>query len=136
MLEATFSSVIVKDNGSERKVTEKYIIDNGLSFTDAENILLSLFGNDAKDFEILSIKKSKVMEIVNARQSDDDLIWLAEMMDVFLTDEGDEKKMKYKVLVFAKTFDSAKAIMSDYMKQGFDMSLISLKLSKFNDIIQ
>lgn len=135
MLEATFSSVLVKDDGSERKVTEKYIIDNSLSFTDAENILLSLFGNN-DDFEILSIKKSKVREIVNTRQSDDDLIWLAEMMDVFLTDEGDEKQMKYKVLVFAKTFDSAKAIMSDYMKQGFDMSLISLKLSKFNDIIQ
>ena len=135
MLEATFSSVLVKDDGSERKVTEKYIIDNGLSFTDAEDILLSLFGNDAKDFEILSIKKSKVREIVNTRQSDDDLIWLAEMMDVFLTDEGDEKQMKYKVLVFAKTFDNAKVIMSDYMKQGFNMSLISLKVTGFLDVL-
>ena len=134
MLEATFSSVLVKDNGSGRKVTEKYIIDNSLSFTDAENILLSLFGNN-DDFEILSIKKSKAREIVNARQSDDDLIWLAEMMDVFLTDEGDEKQMKYKVLVFAKTFDSAKAIISDYIKQGFDMSLISLKVTGFLDVL-
>lgn len=134
MLEATFSSVLVKDDGSERKVTEKYIIENALSFTDAENILLSLFGNN-DDFEILSIKKSKVREIVNRRQSDDDLIWLAEMMDVFLTDEGEEKQMKYKVLVFAKTFDSAKAIMSDYMKQGFDMSLISLKVTGFLDVL-
>lgn len=132
--EATIQYITIDNDGNDKSKKESFVVENQNFFAEVENALHNEF-EAYTDLDVVAIKRSKIKEIVNTRQSNDDLIWLAEMMDVFLTDEGDEKQMKYKVLVFAKTFDSAKAIMSDYMKQGFDMSLISLKLSKFIDVL-
>ena len=57
------------------------------------------------------------------------------MMDVFHDDEGNEKPLKYKILFFSKTYESANAFITEYSKQGYDMSLVSLKLTKFVDVI-
>lgn len=135
MFEATISYTVVDDRtGNDKNAKVQYICENNESFSDVEEMLYQMFGEHT-DFEVAAIKRSKIKEIVNKRESDEDLIWMAELQDAFHTDEGDEKYIRYKVIVFAKTFDSAKAKIVEYMKQGFDMTLVSLKLTKFEDVI-
>ena len=44
--------------------------------------------------------------------------------------------MKYRILLFAPTFDKAKAFVTEYLAQGYDMELVSLKLTKLTDVIK
>ena len=53
----------------------------------------------------------------------------------YITETDTEKPIKYKILFYSKSFDSAKAFISEYSQQGYDMSLVSLKLTAFKDVI-
>lgn len=117
------------------KITkQRYIVEEAESFGDAESQTCEYCAGEA-DTEVTDVKRSRIKEIVNVRTCADELLWMAELQDVFHTDEGEEKELRYKVVVFAKTFDSAKARMAEYMKMGYDMTLVSLKVTKFEDII-
>lgn len=133
--EATIQYETTSDKGSSRIVKESFILNNEELFAVVENTMYENFSIH-KDLDVISIKRSKVKEIANLRQSDDDLIWIAEVKDVFTTDEGEEKDTKYKIAFFSKTFDSANAFISNYIKQGYNLSLVSLKETKFKDVIQ
>ena len=132
--EATIEYVAIDENGNDRKVKENYIVDSLGCFTEVEEKLVEDFMSFTA-MDVTAIKRSKVKEIANSRASDDDLIWEATVQDVFHAEDGSEKELKYKILLFSKTFDSAKAFITEYLKQGFDMSLVSLKLTKFKDVI-
>ena len=88
-----------------------------------------------KDFDVVAIKRSNIKEIANQRTNNDDVIWQAELQDIFHDDEGNEKLLKYKILFFSKTYESANTFITEYAKQGYQMSLVSLKLTKFIDVI-
>ena len=132
--EAQSTYQTTNDKGVEVTKKENYIVDNQELFAFVENKMFDEFGG-YNNLDVVAIKRSRIKEIANIRTSDDDLIWCAELQDVFHDDDGQEKVSKYKILLFAKTFDSAKAFISEYMKQAYDMSLVSLKLTKFMDVI-
>lgn len=129
MYEAQISYV-----SEEKAVKEWLVVENEELFKDVEDMLYDTF-NGLSELDVMAIRRSKIKEVANNRQSQDDLMWLAEVRDVFLTDEGNEKEMKYKILFYAKTFDAAKAFMAEYLTQGYNMELIGLKLSKFSDVL-
>lgn len=131
------TSIYVKQdkNGNDKNVRMNVIVENQPTFGAAESLLYHTFSDELTGFEVVAIRQSKVKEIANSSTSDDDLIWCAELQDVFHDDDGSEKTLRYKILLFAKTFDSAKAFISEYMKQAYDMSLVSLKLTRFIDVI-
>lgn len=129
MYEAQISYV-----SEEKAVKEWLVIENEELFKDVEGVLYDTF-NGLGELDVMAIRRSKIKEVANNRQSQDDLLWLAEVRDVFLTDEGNEKEMKYKIIFYAKTFDAAKAFMVEYLTQGYNMELIGLKLSKFSDVL-
>lgn len=53
-----------------------------------------------------------------------------------LADNGDEKEMKYTVLVCAKDITEANNLMQDYMRQGLeDMRLDAIQKTKILDIL-
>lgn len=132
--EGTITFIQVYDKGIDRAKKQMFVIDNAEMFFDAERILYE-YADGLTAADVVAVKRSKVKEIVNKRKTEDDLIWLTELQDVFLTDEGEEKEMRYRVLVFAKTFDDAKAIMSEYIKQGYSMEIVSIKKTKFEDVL-
>lgn len=132
--EATVAYKCLDEKGDEVSKKEQYVIENCNTFSEVESRLFEE-GGSLEDFDVTNIKRSKVKETANERQSREDLIWLAEMMDVFHDDQGNEKPMKYKILFFSKTYESANAFITEYSKQGYDMSLVSLKLTKFADVI-
>ena len=103
-------------------------------FTQVESKLYEKF-EGYKDFDVVAIKRSNIKEIANQRTNNDDVIWQAELQDIFHDDEGNEKLLKYKILFFSKTYESANTFITEYAKQGYDMSLVSLKLTKFMDVI-
>lgn len=137
MYEIQITHVVLDKKGNDKTRKENLILENIDTFAQAEECGYEYSqGLSLTDADVVAIKRSKLKEIVNERQSNDDLIWIAELQDVFLTDEGEEKTIKYKMALFAKTFSSAKSIMSEYIKQGYNMVLIGIKLSKFNEVLR
>lgn len=133
--ETQIAYVTIDNRGNDKNVKENIVVLNATSFTEAEETGYK-YGDGLTDIDVVSIKRSKIKEVLNERSNDSDLIWQAELMDVFHDDEGNEKEIKYKTILFAQSFDSAKAFISEYMRQGYDnMSLVSLKLTKFTTVI-
>ena len=129
------STIIYTDNNDKSK-KESYVLDAMSTFTEVEAKLHEEF-NGFKSFDVIAIKRSKIAEIANARSSETERLWVAELMYEFLDDDAEvEKTIKYKILFFSETFDSAKTYISEYSKQGYELSLVSLKMTNFTDVIQ
>ena len=135
MYEIKISYVTVDKNGNDKMVRESLILEHAESFADAEQIGYD-YGSGLTAIDVTDVKRSKLKEVLNERSSNEEQIWMAELMDIFVDDEGNEKPIKYKTIIFATTFDKAKAFVSEYIKQEYNLELISLKLTKFNDVLK
>ena len=135
MYEIKISYVTVDKNGNDKMVRESLILEYAESFADAEQIGYD-YGSGLTAIDVTDVKRSKLKEVLNERSSNEEQIWMAELMAIFVDDEGNEKPIKYKTILFATTFDKAKAFVSEYMKQEYNLELISLKLTKFNDVLK
>ena len=125
---------LAEKNGKEKIVKENLILEHAESFSDAEEIGYE-YASGLKAVDVTDIKRSRIKEVLNARQSQEDLIWQAELLDVFHDEDDKETQLKYKVVLFAPTFDRAKSFIVEYMKQGYDMTLISIQLTNFLDVL-
>lgn len=134
MFETTIKYVAQDDKGNDRSKKENFICENYESFSEVESTLYEDFGTFA-DFSVEAIKRSKIKEVANERSSKDDMIWMAELQDTFLEDNGNETQLKYKIVFYSKTYETANAFITEYARQGYNMSLISLKLTNFSDVI-
>ena len=132
--ECQITYVTVDEKGNDKNVKESYVIENLGCFAEVEELLVEEFGH-LTAFDVTAIKRSKVKEVANSRTDSDEKIWLAELMDIFLQDDGSEKQMKYKILFFSKTFDSAKQFISEYCAQGYNMSIVNLKMTNFLEVL-
>ena len=133
--EVTIAFTVAGKNGEGKTVKEQYLVDNRNLFAEVEDAMYVGF-DGYKDLDVIAVKRSRIKEIINTRQSDDDLIWMAELQDTFVDDDGKEKYIKYKVVLYSKTFDTAKAFISEYIKQGYNLVLVSLKLTKFEEVLK
>lgn len=133
--EATTTHIIIDDKGNDKIKKERFIIDNMETFSEVESMLFEEYGT-LREFDVPVIRRSNIKEIANKRQYETDKIYIAEIEDVFTTDTGEEKPIKYKIVFFSSSnFDDALYFITEFLKQGFDMSLISLKQSNFIDIL-
>ena len=105
------------ENGKEKKVTECYIV-NAVSFTDAEAKVIHHVQDVITGlFEVKSIRKYKVAEIVNKTNLDDSRYFKCKLNFITLDEKsGAEKKTAVYMLVDAETLDKAKALLVEYMK--------------------
>lgn len=133
--ETQVAYTIIDKKGNDRQVKEKYLVEHGDTFTVVEDKLFGEFGARTC-FEVQAIKQSKAKEILSYKKDVEENIWLCELQDVFHTDEGEEKYIKYKVFLCAKTFDEAKARLCEYIKQGYDMDIVNIKLTNYEDILR
>ena len=131
--ECTISHLLI-DGEKENLKKEKYLLENCESFGEVETKMLSLF-NSYTGLDVVTIKRSKVCEIINAKKNGNEKIFEATISDVFVDDNGNEKNINYLMILFANGFDEALATMMNYIKQGYNMELVRLRKTSIVDIL-
>ena len=123
------------ENGKEKKVTECYIV-NAVSFTDAEAKVIHHVQDVITGlFEVKSIRKYKVAEIVPSELGD---TYFKCKLNFITLDEksGAEKKTAVNMLVNATTLDVAKSNLVNHMKSTMsDYSIEKIEETKIMDVI-
>lgn len=116
-------------DAKKRKLFETYILEKEF-FAEAEYVVTSLLNNEvtegtAESFEIQSLRVSTIKEIVH--QYEGTTSFIATLKDTYLDEVGNEKTMKYKVLLWANDLTSATANIRQLQREGYDMSVEGLK---------
>lgn len=133
--EITTSYTTVDNNGNDKVVKEKYLVENVNTFSEAEYLGLEEVG-DLENGDVIAIKRSKLREIINKRSNDDEDIYFAEIADIRINDDGEQVELTYKVACFAINFDDAHSKINLYIKQGLDdMVARGIKHTKFLGVI-
>jgi hypothetical protein len=121
------------DKGVDKVIAENYLVDKCIFFAEAEVKMLEEYNNEN---EVVAMKQSKIREFVNNRIKDEQDIYIAIIEDIFVEDDGSEKRIKYEVGVFAESVSEATRIVLDYMKQGIqDFELVKVYKTNIVDII-
>ena len=131
-----FSSV--NENGATIKEKHEVLVDNCKLFADAEQkALYEFIYAGVGDVEVTNMKRSNIMEFANSTQGgDDENIYTATIVSIFVEENGKEKETKYHVGVFAKSVNDATSIVQQYMKMGLqDMRLVSVKETKIESVL-
>lgn len=134
-----YEGKIKYNNALGDTVKEDYLIDGCELHGEAETALythISEYGFE--DSDVLSVKRTKIMEFVNNEQDTDDYIYYATIASIFLDEKtGKEKETRYIVAVYAKDIDTATKCVNDYMKQGLeDLKLIGIKRTKIVEVLK
>lgn len=129
MLIEVKAKVAWKIDGKVKKKIETYILDKEV-FAEAEYEVLSLLNQDkidgeVEDFEITGLKLSVVKEIIT--QYEGNYTFIATLRDTTLLDDGSEKTIKYKVLLWANNIAEAMTRTREITQQGYDMQIDGLK---------
>ena len=138
LIEVKVKVAWIIDTKVQRKL-ETYVLDKEV-FAEAEYEVMSLL-NDYKtegtveDYEIQSLKISSIKEIMT--QFGGECSFIASLKDVLLQlqDDGSEKTIKYKVLLWADNISDAMAHVREIASQGYDMQIDSLKEVNYTYLI-
>jgi len=134
--EATITYITRDKNGNDKQAKESFIVDNVETFAQVEDLLYREF-QDLTDIDVVAIKRSNINEIINKCNNVDEKIWLADIVQVFVDENGVEKEMRYKFAFFSLNTDTAFQYVNEYLKQGYtDMELVGLKKTRFQDIFK
>lgn len=133
--EATISYVKIDTNGNDKAIKEQFIVENADLFTEVEMRLHEVFGT-LPDYDATAIKRSRIREICNERDNDEDKIYIAALVDTFTNDDGVEKETKYQVAFFAKDIANAHSYIEKYASQGYNMRISGIKETKFIDVLK
>ena len=117
-------------DGKTRKRTETYVVDNCELFVNAEHEVMSVLSEEQSsgtvdNFEIQCLKISPVKEVCTEYTGE--FSYMATLRDVFITDDGTEKELKYKVLLWANSLSEAMARTNVFTRQGYNMNVDGLK---------
>lgn len=134
MLYEVTASYVTIDKGNDKVVKVKFMVNNCETFASAECTGYEYLDGQT-DLDIVSIKRSNVKDIINHRTTADERIFLAEVVDTQTNDEGEEVELVYKVLLYAKDTNDALSKVNEYLKQGFNMTVDSIKKTKFEEIL-
>ena len=131
-----FSSV--NEIGAKIKEKHEVLVDNCEFFAEAEKKVLDEFiYAGVGDVEVTNMKRSNIMEFANSPQGgNNENIYTATIVSIFVEENGKEKETKYHVGVFAKSVNEATSIVQQYMKMGLqDMRLVSVKETKIESVL-
>ena len=139
MYEIQITFVEVDSKGNDRNRKQNLILEHAESFANAEEIGYD-YGSGLTAIDVVSIKRSKLKEIVNERPFGDETckIYVAQIVDHFVdVDTEETKDIKYSVALFAHDIKEAHQAIEQYMKQGLeDMDLIGIKETNFTDVLK
>lgn len=120
----TTKVIRVKDDGTEKEITERYITDC-LTFEEAEKKAMETYSADNTDGDVIAVKRSNVREIVNENEEKEHY-FKATIVDTFIDDKTEkEKELRYYVLVRADHIGEATEKVNEYMRQGFGQMVLN-----------
>ena len=113
----------------KRKKLETYILNKDF-FSEAEYKVTEILNTqhdegEVDSFEIQSLKLSTIKEI--ADQYEGQYSFLATLKDIYHDDNGNEKSIRHKVLLWADDLTSATHNARELQRQGYDMQIEGLK---------
>lgn len=114
-----------------RKRTETYLIDKEL-YAEAEYAVMSSLANEQElgtvdSSEIVSLRQSPIKEICENTMPGSAFTFIATLKDIFHDDNGNEKSMRYKVLLWANDLSQANQRTQQLARQGYDMQIEGIK---------
>ena len=114
-----------------RKRTETYLIDKGL-YAEAEYAVMSSLANEQElgtvdSSEIVSLRQSPIKEICEDTMPGSAFTFIATLKDIFHDDNGNEKSMRYKVLLWANDLSQANQRAQQLARQGYNMQIEGIK---------
>lgn len=120
-----------------RKRTETFLLDKEL-FSEAEYIVTAYLNTQiaegtVESFEIQSLKISQIKEI--ATQFNGENTFIATLIDIWLDDDGIEKKLKYKVLLWADTPSQAMSNILQLAREGYNMQIEGIKQVDYDYLV-
>lgn len=125
----------LKDDGTEKETSERYITDC-LTFAEAEQKGMEAYSDYGLDGDVVAVKRSNVKEIVNENE-DKQHYFKATIVDTFIDDNEKEKELKYYVLIRADNITEATAKANEYMRQGLqDMRLDGIVKTKILELLK
>lgn len=126
----------MQDDGKEKEVVERYIAD-AETFTEAEAKGVKEYADYQLQGDVVAIKRSNVYEIVNESHGEEEKLFKAKIVSIFIDEKTEkEKEQPYHVLIWAHDMDDANRKMQNYMAQGMqDLLLREIKETKLLDII-
>ena len=128
LIEVKVKVARVIDNKTRKRI-ETYILDREF-FSQAEYAITELLNEEEQsglieDFYITSLRESGIKEIVDKFKGD--FSFLATLKDIWLEDDGTEKYLKYKVLLWADSPSQAMGNTLQLSKEGYDMQIEGIK---------
>lgn len=116
-------------NNKKRKFLETYLIEKEF-FAEAEYAVTDLLSSQInegsiKAFDILSLHLSPIKEV--ATQYEGSASFMATLKDISHDAEGNEKTIKYKVLLWANDLSSATSRIRELQREGYGMLIEGLK---------
>ena len=132
--ESTVQFTTVDAHGNDRVVKKRVIIKEAMSHGEAEGITYDEC-HAQTDIDVIAVKRSKIKEILNKRQSDADYIFIADVADITTDENGEEKELVYKMAFYATNADNAFNFLMAYLRPGYNMTLVALKKTKYNEVL-
>lgn len=113
-----------------RKRTETFLVQDCDLFSNAEYRVMSSLVHEQEEgtvenFEIQSLKISQIKEV--ADQFIGEYSFIATLKDIFHADDGTEKTLKYKVLLWADNLTQANQNVHQLAREGYDMQIEGIK---------
>lgn len=128
----------VQEDGTEKNVTEQYVVD-ALSFTEAEKrILEEMKTFISGDYKITAITPASYHEIFFSDMDKDDKWYKAKLMFITIDEKSQkEKRSTVTYLVQAHSLDSAVEHINEVMRGTmFDYTSVSAQETKIMDVFK
>lgn len=128
LIEVKVKVARVIDNKTRRR-TETFVVNKDV-FAEAEYKVTLVLSQEqdagtVESFEIQSLRISPIKELVTQYQGDS--TYIATLKDIWLENDGTEKQLKYKVLLWANDLTEANKNAHMLARQGYDMQIEGLK---------
>lgn len=122
-----------------RKRVETYVVSNCDLFVEAEQKVMETLAAEqsshlVESFQIQSLRISPIMEV--CVQYTGEIAFIATLKDYFHADDGTEKVLKYKVLLWADSHADALSRIQELAREGYDMHIEGIKEVEYKYIAE
>ena len=128
----------MKEDGTEKVVTERYVVD-ALSFTEAENTIIDEMSVCVSgEMTVSNLGKAKYNEIFFSDVNDDDKWYKAKLQFIVINDKSDsEKRSNVVYLVQAKSIARALRYIDEVMGNTMiDYDIVGINETKIYDVFE
>ena len=122
-----------------RKRTETYVVPDCELFVHAEHRVMQYLAEEQEAgfvscSEIISLRQSPIKEVCTQFQGA--TTFIATLKDIFHEDDGTEKTLKYKVLLWADNLTQANHYVQQLAREGYDMQIEGIKQVDYEYLVE